>query len=151
MLEVISMNNKYSTLPAQEINRLIALFKYVALFAREYLACIKINKAHLVGIWYFFLCLFILGMVSGCSSMSPVTEQDKIDSIVVPEGVIINYMDRYELQRLTGERICGRSDWTTFKGICVINTTPVYKVVMHEIRHCIEKDWHGDQNHAEAC
>lgn len=89
------------------------------------------------------LLMVLLTLLPGCSSFEIITDQDKIDAVVIPDNVTVTYFDtRYEYQKYTGMRWCGNSVWESVGGKCDIYLVKRYEVLIHELSHCSDGEWH---------
>jgi hypothetical protein len=84
--------------------------------------------------------------------MTVITDEDKINLIVIPESVDITYYEnQYDLAMATGKNICGYADWLSIPGKCKIHAVRRSSVIEHELRHCAEGYWHSNMYYNEEC
>ena len=95
---------------------------------------------------------FLLG---GCSTMSKQTPQDKFDHVIdqyLPENAEVVIYTSYDIKKnfgrkLAGNTKCGMQVIASQAPKCVISTVLDAEVLLHEICHVIEGEWHGNRSH----
>lgn len=107
---------------------------------------------NLMGAAWFLMALCVLGVISGCSTMTIQTEQDKYDHVIdqyLPIGVKVKTYTAYDLKRETGRNISGLTECDVWilPGTCTIKTIVNAEILLHEICHVMQKDWHGSRGH----
>lgn len=95
-------------------------------------------------------CIAGVLLLGACGVLHHQTDQDKIDTVTIPDGVVVHYFtSRYDYQKFSGKLTCG--NYVITDGQCHIYLVRKYEVLLHELEHCDLGPFHGGRRYYVSC